>query len=283
MTTAGTGRPAGQLFVVATPIGNLQDLSPRAVETLQAVARIACEDTRHTGRLLSHFGISTPTISYHEHNEKERTPQLIEWLLQGDSIALVSDAGTRLVSDPGYRLVRAARQAGLSVSPVPGPSAAVAALSVSGLPSDQFLFLGFPPGKDAAFETTLESLRGSTATLVWYLSPHRLLRQLELLQKVFGEREAFLIREMTKLHEESFWGPLPEIREALGDATLKGEFTLVVTGAHAEGGAARAAIDVQAYLEGLMKLRGLSRSAAAGQAAKELGLSKRDLYKESLE
>lgn len=278
--TAGP-RPPGQLFVVATPIGNLQDFSPRGVETLKQVERIACEDTRHTGRLLHHFGIPTPTISYHEHNEEERTSQLIGWLLQGDSVALVSDAGTPLISDPGYRLIRAARTAGVPVLAVPGPNAAIAALSISGLPSDSFLFLGFPPNQKRALESSLEVLRPSSATLIWYLSPHRLKPTLECFLQVLGNRCALLVREMTKLYENSHWGPLEEILQEIEAEPARGEYTVVLEGAP-QGEGMTPQIDVEAYLEGLMKLRGLSRSAAAAQAARELKLPRRDLYRRSL-
>ena len=282
MTAVIGSETKGCIYVVATPIGNLKDFSQRAVETLKQVTRIACEDTRHTGKLLAHFGISTPTVSYHDHNEEGRTKQLLGWLSQGESLALVSDAGTPVVSDPGYRLIRAARQADLAVLPIPGPSAALAALSVSGLPSDRFLFLGFPPKKRAARKQALETIRPLSATLIWYLPPHRLAEQLLDIRTALGDREALLARELTKLHEETMWGRLSEIEVRIPPkAALRGELTLVVAGAD-RGTENPPGIDVDAYLEGLITHRGLSRSAATSQAARELHLPKRDLYRRSV-
>ncbi len=281
--TAGTAaEPRGRLYVVATPIGNLQDFSTRGIEILKQVSRIACEDTRHTAKLLGHFGISTPTISYHDHNEEARTSQLLGWLSQGESLALVSDAGTPVVSDPGYRLIRAARRADLPVLPIPGPSAALAALSVSGLPSDQFLFLGFPPKKRSARRQAFEAVRPLSTTLIWYLPPHRLAEQLHDVWAALGDREALLARELTKLHEETMWARLSEIETRIKrKGTLRGELTLVVAGAR-RGEESPPPIDIEAYLKGLMTYRSLSRSAAAAQAAREMNLPKRELYRRLL-
>ncbi|HUG42651.1 MAG TPA: 16S rRNA (cytidine(1402)-2'-O)-methyltransferase, partial [Acidobacteriota bacterium] len=222
MRTAG----AGTLYVVATPIGNLDDLSQRARTILSEADWIACEDTRRTRKLLNHFAIATATVSYHEHNEEERAAELLDRLIGGDTIALVSDAGTPLVSDPGYRLVRRCHECGVPVIPVPGPSAAVAALSVSGLPSDRFLFVGFLPKKAAARREELLQIASVSATLILYLPPHRLARSLLEIEEALGDREAFLIREMTKLHETSLRGSLSEIRAQASLEAARGEYTL---------------------------------------------------------
>ena len=221
----------GRLFVVATPIGNLGDLSSRAVEILQQVELIACEDTRHTGRLLVHFGIVTRMLSYHEHNEDERAEKLLERLEAGHDIALVSDAGTPLLSDPGYRLVRACREKALKVIPVPGPFAGAAAACVSGLPTDQLLLCGFLPKKRPALVKRLKAVESTSATLVFYLSPHRLEPSLDAIRQHLGDREAFLIREMTKVYETSYSGNLSSILRVLQGNPPPGEYTLVVSGA----------------------------------------------------
>lgn len=200
MTTPATN--PGALYVVATPIGNLGDMVPRAVETLQTVALIAAEDTRHSARLLSHFDIKTPCIAYHDHSDELRTEQLIARMQAGDSIALISDAGTPLVSDPGYRLVRSARQAGIRVVPVPGACAMIAALSAAGLPSDRFAFEGFLPAKQVARCTQLQTLAADPRTLIFYEAPHRILETLQDMAQVFGaEREVVMARELTKTFE----------------------------------------------------------------------------------
>lgn len=227
---------AGVLYVVATPIGNLEDLSPRAQRVLADVALIAAEDTRHSGKLLAHFGIRTPLISMHDHNEAERVPALIERLQAGESLALVSDAGTPLISDPGFDLVRAARAVGITVAPVPGPSALIAALSVGGLPTDRFVFEGFLPAKAGARRVRLGELARETRTLVFYEAVHRLADTLQDLRAAFGEeRAAVVARELTKLHETIRTGPLRElVAWAEQDATVMlGEVVLLVAGAAA--------------------------------------------------
>ena len=226
--------PAGTLFIVATPIGNLSDLSPRALETLGAVAGICAEDTRHTRQLLSHFGIDRPLIALHEHNEEAMSERIVERLIGGDSLALVSDAGTPLVSDPGYRVVRAARAAGLKVSPIPGACAAIAALSVAGLPSDRFVFEGFLPAKSSARRERLGRLSSETRTLVFYESSHRIAESLADMRVVFGDaRNAVVARELTKLFETVLDGTLAELHAAVeADANQrKGEFVVMVQGA----------------------------------------------------
>lgn len=225
---------AGTLYVVATPIGNLADLSPRALETLRAVAAICAEDTRHTRQLLAHFGIEQSLVALHEHNEDEIADRLVARLLAGESLALVSDAGTPLVSDPGFRLVRAARAAGVRVSPVPGPSALVTALSVAGLPSDRFVFEGFLPAKAGARRARLAALAGEPRTLLFYESSHRIGETLADCVAAFGgERRAVVARELTKLFETVLDGTLAELhaRVAADANQRKGEFVLLVQGA----------------------------------------------------
>lgn len=220
---------AGKLVIVATPIGNLDDLSPRAQAAFEQADLIACEDTRHTGRLLSHLGIRKPLISLHEHNERQRLPRLIADLEEGKVIALVSDAGTPLLSDPGFLLVREAAARGLRIEPIPGPAAPLAALVASGLPPYPFTFAGFPPPKSGKRRTFYQGWAALGHTLVIFESPHRLLTSLEDALAVLGDRPVAVARELTKLHEEILRGPLSEVLEELrGRAALKGEFVVVV-------------------------------------------------------
>jgi 16S rRNA (cytidine1402-2'-O)-methyltransferase len=238
-------KSAGRLYVVATPIGNLGDLSERAREILRSVSLIAAEDTRHTGVLLKHFGIQTPQVSLHEHNEQQRSGGIIERLQQGASVALVSDAGTPGINDPGFELVRAAAAAGCEILAVPGPCAAIAALSIGGLPTDRFCFEGFLPARGAARRKRLQSLAAEARTLVLYEAPHRVRETLEDCTAVFGgERNATVAREITKLHETTYRGSLRELLEREGsDADFgRGEIVLLIAGlpqtpADEEGGA----------------------------------------------
>lgn len=226
----------GTLWIVATPIGNLDDMAPRAVEILQNAEVIAAEDTRHSGRLLKHFGIQTGQVSLHEHNEARRVSSLIKRLEAGGTVALISDAGTPLVSDPGYRLVRAAREAGIAVSTVPGPCAAVAALSIAGLPTDRFHFEGFLPARAGARSKRLDDLKSATATLVLFETPPRVVDTLQVMSEVFGpDREAALCRELTKLHETSMHGTVGTLIETVkaDPGQLRGEMVLVVAGSPA--------------------------------------------------
>jgi 16S rRNA (cytidine1402-2'-O)-methyltransferase len=221
------------LHVVATPIGNLSDLTPRALETLRGVDAICAEDTRRTGQLLSHFGVSTPLVALHEHNEEAIASRIVARLQDGQSLALVSDAGTPLVSDPGYRLVRAVRAAGIRVSPVPGACAAIAALSVAGLPSDRFVFEGFLPAKSSARRERLGRLASEPRTLVFYESSHRIAESLADMLLVFGDgRAAAIARELTKLFETVLDGTLAELHAQVeaDDNQRKGEFVVMVQG-----------------------------------------------------
>ena len=268
---------AGTLHVVATPIGNLGDLSPRALEVLRAVAAICAEDTRHTRRLLAHFGIERPLLAVHEHNEDDVAGKLVERLLAGESLALVSDAGTPLVSDPGFRLVRAARAAGIAVSPVPGACAFVAALSVAGLASDRFVFEGFLPAKAAARRERLASLAGETRTLVFYESAHRIEDALADCAVVFGaERPAVLARELTKLFETVLDGTLGELQAKVqaDPDQRKGEFVLLVQGA-GEDAEAKVAEGRRLYAK---LCEHLKPSQAAKLAAELSGAPRKALY-----
>lgn len=267
------------LFIVATPIGNLEDLSPRARRVLAEVELIAAEDTRHTGRLLSHIGVRTPLKSLHEHNETALVAMLLTALENGSSVALVSDAGTPLVSDPGFRLVAGARERGIDVSPVPGPSAVTAALSVAGLPTDRFCFEGFLPARQAARRAALQALVHEPRTLVFFESVHRIADTLADLAEAFGgERQAFLGRELTKLHEQLLPGTLAELSAMArsGAIPAKGEFVIVVRGGKpaAEGiDAVRLASELAAVLP--------ARQAAA-IVAKVTGAKKNEVYRRLL-
>lgn len=269
--------PAATLHIVATPIGNLGDLSPRAQQVLREVAAICAEDTRRSGQLLAHFGIGTPLLALHEHNEQQLAERLVARLLAGDSLALVSDAGTPLVSDPGYRLVRAARAAGVKVSPVPGPSALIAALSVAGLPSDRFAFEGFLPAKASARRERLAELAGEPRTLVFYESSHRIEESLQDLRTVFGDdRPAVLARELTKLFETVLDGTLAGLHaRVVADADQrKGEFVLVVQGV-GEDADARLAEGRRVHA---ILAKQLPPSAAAKLAAEITGAPRKALY-----
>lgn len=222
--------PAGTLYLISTPIGNLEDLTLRARRLLVEVDLIAAEDTRHTQQLLARYEIHTPLTSYHDHNKEEKAPVLIERLRQGQSMALVSDAGTPTISDPGYHLITGCIAAGIPVSPIPGPSAPLAALAASGLPTDAFLFAGFLPRKPGARQKRIEALAPLRETLILFESPHRLLRLLEELQLRLGDRRVAVCRELTKLHEEIIRGRLSEVMEKLKGKIVKGEITLVVEG-----------------------------------------------------
>lgn len=221
---------SGTLYVVATPIGNLEDITLRALRVLREVDLIAAEDTRHTKKLLDRYGIRKPMVSYHEHNERERAEQLIRELKGGKDVALVSDAGTPAVSDPGYVLIRRCIEEGVRVVPVPGPSALIAALCVSGLPVHRFAFEGFLPHKEGKRRKRLEELKDEERTLIFYESPHRLLKTLRDMLDILGDREIAVARELTKVHEEVFRGRINEAIEKFSSSPVKGEITLVVEG-----------------------------------------------------
>ena len=218
----------GTLFVVGTPIGNLEDLTPRALRVLGQVDLIACEDTRRTRGLLSHFGVHAPVTSYFEHNKLAKGERLLRTLGEGKSVALVTDAGTPGISDPGFLLVRAAREAGIPVVPVPGPSAVITALSAAGVPADRFVFDGFLPVKPGRRRHRLEALRALEMTIVCYESPHRILATLDAVAEVFGEAEVVVARELTKQFEEIVHGPARALRERFAAGAVRGEFTLVI-------------------------------------------------------
>jgi 16S rRNA (cytidine1402-2'-O)-methyltransferase len=273
----------GVLYVVATPIGNLRDITARALDTLKRVARIAAEDTRHSRKLLAHYGIDTPLIALHEHNEREVTETLLKELHSGTDLALISDAGTPLISDPGYYLVRAVRQAGMDIIPVPGPSACIAALSASGLPTDRFVFEGFLPARQHARRQRLETLRGEPRTLVFYESSHRIVDCLADMAEILGAGRAVVIaRELTKTFETIKAGSLSELAAwLLGDSQQqRGEFVIMV---HGEQPAADVAMDPEAerVLELLMQELPLKRAAAL--ASKITGLAKNRCYEHGLE
>ncbi len=269
---------SGILYVVATPLGNLEDLSPRAVRILGEVDLIACEDTRHTRKLLNHFAIHTATTSYHEHNEAAKTPALITQLEQGHALALVSDAGTPLLSDPGHRLVVSCREKEIAVYSVPGPSAATAALSISGLPTHRFLFVGFLPRRTGPQRELLQTLSREESTLLIYLSPHGLLPTVKRIVEILGDRRSFLVREMTKLHETHYFGLLQDVRKTLEQERPRGEYTLVLEGCTSQQNEVSPQVDGAAYVLGLMEVEGLTQKEAIQRAARELPLSKREIY-----
>lgn len=269
----------GTLYIVSTPIGNLEDITLRAVRILKEVDAIAAEDTRHTQKLLNKFDIHTPLTSYHDHNKEEKAPVLIARMLEGKNVALVSDAGTPGISDPGYFLINLAIDQKIPVVPVPGATAAIAALSVSGLPTDRFVFEGFLPSKHTARLKRLEELTKEERTLIFYEAPHRILRTLDDMQTVLGDRKAVLTRELTKVHEQVIRGSLSEVKKKLEEGSMKGEFTVILQAAIEEP---MKPVDTLEYLKNLMLHRDLSKKEAVAIAAEELGLPKKEVYKESL-
>lgn len=280
----GSQARSGTLYIVATPIGNLEDLSPRASSTLASVALIAAEDTRHSGRLLQHLGISKPMLALHDHNERDRASRLLDRLEAGEDVALVSDAGTPLISDPGYVLVRQARERGVRVSPVPGPCALVTALSAAGLPTDRFLFAGFLPSKRGARRSELEALATETATLVFYESPHRILETVAEIRDVMGsEREIVLGRELTKTFETFYAGPAREVCQIIeADPNgARGEFVVMIHGVRRESDEDDAgAVDTDKLLQ--LLAAELPVKKVAKIAAELTGRSKNELYQRVL-
>lgn len=267
------------LFLVATPIGNLKDISPRALEVLGSVDLIACEDTRHTSKLLRHYGIKNRLVSYHEHNETERTRELLKELEAGRSVAVVSDAGTPGICDPGFRIVSAAREAGFDVVPVPGPVAFVAAVVASGLATDSLFFGGFLPSKSAERRRRLEEVRAIPATLVFYETPHRIVRSLKDCREILGDRRACVARELTKMHEEIARGTISELADRFAGGA-KGEIVLVIERIGPSSAPREVSLgDRIAELE----KAGQDPKSALKKAAKEFGLSKSEAYRRLLE
>lgn len=269
----------GTLYLVATPIGNLQDVSQRALDTLRSVNLIACEDTRHTLKLLNHYRIANSLISYHEHNEQERAEELTDRLIRGDSIAIVSDAGTPGICDPGYRIVQRAIEIGAPVVPIPGAAAFVNAAAASGLATDSIFFGGFLPSKKGDRRKRLEEISSIPATLVLYESPHRLAKSLADCLDVLGDRRAAVARELTKLHEEFVRGSLSELAARFATQPVKGEIVLVIERGEENGQQTSGSVKDLASLVIEFEAQGLDHKTALKRAAKTLGMSKSDAYR----
>jgi 16S rRNA (cytidine1402-2'-O)-methyltransferase len=282
MTDAPDNSPGGCLYLVATPIGNLEDMTLRALRVLKEADLVACEDTRQTQKLLQHYGIHKELVSYHEHNELTRAPELVIQMEEGAQVALVSDAGTPVVSDPGHRLVAQCQRHHIPVVPIPGPSAFVAALAASGMPTAEFLFVGFLPSRAGARRKKLEELKAEPRALVLYEAPHRLADTLADAAEILGARPAVVAREITKIHEEFLRGSLAELRDAARSRAPRGEITLLI--GPADEGAAQAVptVSLKKRIEQLEAEAGLDRKAALKQAARERGLGKREAYKQLL-
>jgi 16S rRNA (cytidine1402-2'-O)-methyltransferase len=271
----------GTLYLVATPIGNLADITHRALQVLNDVDLIACEDTRHTRKLLQHYGIDTKTVSYHEHNEQQRALELIELLKQGSDVAVVSDAGTPAISDPGFRLVRAAIESAVKVVPIPGPSAVISALVAAGLPTDEFFFGGFLPARSTARRARFDELRSVPGTLIFYEAPHRLAASLKDAYEILGEREAVVARELTKLHEEIRRGPLSELsKHYASNEQPRGEIVLLIDRTPLDDTTtAQSHEQSVAALVAQFQAGGLDHRAALKKAARELRLSRAEAYR----
>jgi 16S rRNA (cytidine1402-2'-O)-methyltransferase len=272
---------AGTLYLIATPIGNLEDITHRAVRLLGEVDVIACEDTRHTKKLLNHYHINTRTISYHEHNERERSMELIERLKSGADVAVVSDAGTPGISDPGFRLARLAIDCDVQVVPVPGASALISALVASGLPTDEFFFGGFLPARSGARRARLAELRSLPATLIFYEGPHRIAATLKDAQEILGERQAVVARELTKMHEEIARGSLSELAARFSSPeSARGEMVLMIDRTVLPGESVPNQSDASvSALVMELEAKGLDHRAALKRAARELGLSRDEAYR----
>jgi 16S rRNA (cytidine1402-2'-O)-methyltransferase len=270
------------LYLVATPIGNLEDITLRALRVLRRVGRIACEDTRQTQKLLNHFEIRTPTVSYHMHNEGPRTEELVAELKQGARIAVVSDAGTPGIADPGGQIVTAALAAGIDVFPIPGANAAISGLIASGLPTERFTFHGFLPAKAGQRKTTLEELPRGSVTHVFYEAPHRILDMLADVEAVFGETQHVVIaRELTKLHEEFLRGPVNELRKDLtARASVRGEIVLMIAPNPAESTTEKRKASLASEVSALMKSEEISEMDALKRVARERGIGKSEAYRE---
>jgi 16S rRNA (cytidine1402-2'-O)-methyltransferase len=272
----------GCLYLVATPIGNLEDITLRAIRVLKEADLIACEDTRQTQKLLQHYGIPKELISYHAHNELTRAPELVIQLEEGAQVALVSDAGTPVVSDPGHRLVVLCLRHHIPVVPIPGPSAFVAALAASGLPVEEFLFVGFLPARAGARRKKLDELKSEPRATVLYEAPHRLADTLADAAEILGSRQAVVAREITKIHEEFLRGTLGELRDAARQREPRGEITLLIGPAVDGEPQAVPVVSLRKRVEQLEAELGLDRKAALKQAARERGLGKREAYKQLL-
>ncbi len=274
----------GKLYIVATPIGNLEDITLRAIRILKEVDLIACEDTRHTIKLLNYYGITTPRESYHKHNEASRSPRLLELIRGGNNIALVSDAGTPLLSDPGRTIVSLCRREGITVVTIPGPSAAIAALSGSGLSTENFFFAGFLPARASLRKRTLQKLASIAATLVFFESPHRLLNSLEDMAAILGPRRAGLARELTKVHEEWIMGTLAEIINQLKtQPKIRGEITLVVEGGEVVAVWSKWPVSLKQHLEEEMQRSGTTPNQALKSVAKQRGITRKKAYTQLLQ
>ena len=276
------GAGNGCLYLVATPIGNLEDITLRAIRILKEADVIACEDTRHTQKLLQHYGIHKELVSYHAHNELTRAPELVIELEQGAKAALVSDAGMPVVSDPGHRLVTLCLRHHIPVVPIPGPSAFIAALAASGLPTEEFLFVGFLPSRAGARRKALDALKAEPRVIVLYEAPHRLVETLADAAEILGARPAVVAREITKIHEEFLRGNLNDLRDAARKRTPRGEITLLIGPGEAAAGIVDRAISLKQRVQQLEAESGLDRKAALKQAARERGLAKREAYKQLL-
>ena len=266
------------LYLVTTPIGNLEDITLRAIRTLKEVDLIACEDTRHTRRLLDHFNIIKPMISYHEHNEQGRAAELVARIQAGESVAIVTDAGSPGISDPAYRVVCAAIEAGISVIPIPGVAALIAGLTASGLPTDSFLFAGFLPNKRGARRSRLEDLESIQSTLVFYETPHRIREALKDILEILGDRRASLARELTKLHEQFIRGTVSEVIDQMEKHEPRGEMTLVIAGNRDDNSSFEVDGSISEQVESLMSDNGLSRTEAIKAAARSRGMTRREAY-----
>jgi 16S rRNA (cytidine1402-2'-O)-methyltransferase len=268
------------LYVVGTPIGNLEDITLRALRVLKEAEVIACEDTRQSRKLLDHYGIAKPLVSYHEHNEQQRAHELLERLAEGRNIALISDAGMPGISDPGYRVVRLAVERGIPVIPIPGPAALIAALAASGLATDEFEFRGFLPAKAGQRRTSLEELRSLSHTLIFYEAPHRIVEALEDIVQILGpKRPVVVARELTKLHEEFIRGTAEEVLRILRGREVRGEITLLI-GKSETAHPSSSSQDLRTRLEEIMREQKLDEKAALKIMAKEQGVSKSELYRE---
>ena len=270
----------GTLYIVATPIGNLEDITLRALRILREVDLVACEDTRQTAKLLSHYQIDKPVTSYHEHNEAEKAPALLEKLLAGQNLALASDAGTPCISDPGYRIVSAALQHQIAVIPVPGPCSFIAALSASGRPTDAFTYLGFLPSQKNARQKLLTSVGGEPRTLIFFESPHRLLDSLQEIQAILGDRQITVARELTKIYEEIFSGSISEAFAYFSGKPVRGEIVLILEKAEKKPVLLHSLdkLELKEKVEELIRAHGVPRMEALKILAHDLQIPKRELY-----